>query len=62
MLVCDIFSFIFISVRCLIMQSFLNINWETHGSYAKQIPEKFILGPLIQGLNDVAHHKDFGKH
>ncbi|XP_058084724.1 uncharacterized protein LOC131232481 isoform X2 [Magnolia sinica] len=47
-------------VRCLIMQSFLGINWENNGNCAKLVPESFILGPFIQGLNDAVHHKDFG--
>ncbi|XP_077235143.1 tRNA/rRNA methyltransferase (SpoU) family protein [Tasmannia lanceolata] len=47
-------------VRCLIMQSFLGIEWENHGNCAKLVPESFVLGPFIQGLNDAVHHKDFG--
>eukprot|EP00268_Persea_americana_P031712 TRINITY_DN3099_c0_g1_i2.p1 TRINITY_DN3099_c0_g1~~TRINITY_DN3099_c0_g1_i2.p1 ORF type:complete len:1865 (+),score=313.63 TRINITY_DN3099_c0_g1_i2:84-5678(+) len=47
-------------VRCLIMQSFLGIRWENHGNLAKLVPESFVLGPFIQGLNDAVHHKEFG--
>lgn len=46
------------AVRCLIMQSFLCIDWKIHG--AELVPESFVLGPLMQGLNDPIHHKDFG--
>ncbi|KAL8528968.1 hypothetical protein ACS0TY_006437 [Phlomoides rotata] len=47
-------------VRCLVMQSFLAIEWENYGCCAKVVPRSFILGPLIQGLNDPVHHKEFG--
>ncbi|XP_058009472.1 uncharacterized protein LOC131168902 [Hevea brasiliensis] len=47
-------------VRCLIMQSFLGIEWMKYGDTAKSVPESFILGPLLEGLNDPVHHKDFG--
>ncbi|KAL0372987.1 UNVERIFIED_CONTAM: hypothetical protein Scaly_0980300 [Sesamum calycinum] len=47
-------------VRCLIMQSFLAIEWENYGCCAKLVPKDFILGPLIRGLNDPVHHKEFG--
>ncbi|XP_068650315.1 uncharacterized protein [Aristolochia californica] len=47
-------------VRCLIMQSFLDLDWENPQNRAKLVPETFILGPFIQGLNDAVHHKDFG--
>ncbi|KAK7330831.1 hypothetical protein VNO77_25035 [Canavalia gladiata] len=47
-------------VRCLIMQSFLDINWEDYGNYIKSVPETFVLGPFMQGLNDPIHHKEFG--
>ncbi|XP_072962129.1 uncharacterized protein [Typha angustifolia] len=47
-------------VRCLIMQSFLDIAWEKNENCAQRVPEEFVLGPLIRGLNDVVHHKDFG--
>ncbi|XP_062146057.1 uncharacterized protein LOC133854045 isoform X2 [Alnus glutinosa] len=47
-------------VRCLIMQSFLGIEWKHYGNCAKSVPETFVLGPFIQGLNDPVHHKDFG--
>ncbi|KAL6648997.1 hypothetical protein ACP70R_013221 [Stipagrostis hirtigluma subsp. patula] len=47
-------------VRCLVMQSFLDIEWEHYQVCAQIIPRGFVLGPLIRGLNDVVHHKDFG--
>ncbi|KAJ4826548.1 hypothetical protein Tsubulata_039607 [Turnera subulata] len=47
-------------VRCLIMQSFLGIDWMKYGGAAKSVPESFILGPFMEGLNDPVHHKDFG--
>ncbi|KDP39960.1 hypothetical protein JCGZ_03491 [Jatropha curcas] len=47
-------------VRCLIMQSFLGIEWMEYGDAAKSVPESFVLGPFIEGLNDPVHHKDFG--
>ncbi|KAG0553292.1 hypothetical protein BDA96_01G581400 [Sorghum bicolor] len=47
-------------VRCLVMQSFLDLAWERYKICAQIIPRGFVLGPLIRGLNDVVHHKDFG--
>ncbi|KAL6847720.1 hypothetical protein ACP4OV_022508 [Aristida adscensionis] len=47
-------------VRCLVMQSFLDVAWERYKVCAQIIPRGFVLGPLIRGLNDVVHHKDFG--
>lgn len=47
-------------VRCLVMQSFLDIAWERYKDCTQIIPRGFVLGPLIRGLNDVVHHKDFG--
>ncbi|XP_073307956.1 uncharacterized protein [Primulina huaijiensis] len=47
-------------VRCLIMESFLDIDWKNCGSSAKLVPMNFILGPLIQALNDPVQHKNFG--
>ncbi|CAI9095603.1 OLC1v1031591C1 [Oldenlandia corymbosa var. corymbosa] len=47
-------------VRCLIMQSFLGIAWKDYGSHASSLPEEFVLGPLMEALNDPVHHKDFG--
>ncbi|XP_073122421.1 uncharacterized protein [Henckelia pumila] len=47
-------------VRCLIMESFLDIDWKNYGSSPKFVPTDFILGPLIQALNDPVQHKDFG--
>ncbi|KAL2548019.1 tRNA/rRNA methyltransferase (SpoU) family protein [Forsythia ovata] len=47
-------------VRCIIMQSFLALKWTDYRSSINLVPEDFILGPFIQGLNDPVHHKDFG--
>ncbi|CAI9772460.1 unnamed protein product [Fraxinus pennsylvanica] len=47
-------------VRCIIMQSFLALEWSDYGSSINSVPEDFILGPFIKGLNDPVHHKDFG--
>ncbi|KAK7251820.1 hypothetical protein RIF29_35366 [Crotalaria pallida] len=47
-------------VRCLIMQSFLDIIWEKYGNYINSVPETFVLGPFLQGLNDPTHHQEFG--
>ncbi|XP_028552832.1 uncharacterized protein LOC110107437 isoform X2 [Dendrobium catenatum] len=47
-------------VRCLIMESFLDIDWDRYANLAHKVPRSFILGPLVRGLNDVVHHKDFG--
>ncbi|KAK6251036.1 hypothetical protein SCA6_005041 [Theobroma cacao] len=47
-------------VRCMIMQSFLGIEWTKYGSCVKSVPEIFILGPLMEALNDPVHHNDFG--
>ncbi|XWS49177.1 hypothetical protein CRYUN_Cryun13aG0141400 [Craigia yunnanensis] len=47
-------------VRCMIMQSFLGIEWSKYGSCVKSVPKSFILGPLMEALNDPVHHNDFG--
>ncbi|KAK3148659.1 hypothetical protein QOZ80_3BG0297780 [Eleusine coracana subsp. coracana] len=47
-------------VRCLVMQSFLDIAWDRYEVCAQIVPRGFVLGPLLRGLNDVVHHKDFG--
>ncbi|MBA0773322.1 hypothetical protein Gotri_008606, partial [Gossypium trilobum] len=47
-------------VRCMIMQSFLGIEWRKYGSCVKSVPESFIFGSLIEALNDPVHHSDFG--
>ncbi|KAI4369978.1 hypothetical protein MLD38_018367 [Melastoma candidum] len=47
-------------VRCLILESFLSIDWSQFGRCVIALDESFILGPLIQGLNDPVHHEDFG--
>ena len=48
------------TVRCLVMQSFLDVEWKTQGNFRNLFPEDFVLGELMQGLNDPVHHKDFG--
>ncbi|KAG6792092.1 hypothetical protein POTOM_001235 [Populus tomentosa] len=56
-------SFCFVydyAVRCLIMESFLGIEWMKYGNTAKLVSESFVLGPFIEGLDDPVHHKDFG--
>lgn len=55
-----IFPFVSIAVRCLIMQSFLGIEWKKHRDFAKSVPESFVFGSFMQALNDPVHHKDFG--
>ncbi|XP_006650942.1 uncharacterized protein LOC102703022 isoform X1 [Oryza brachyantha] len=47
-------------VRCLVMCSFLDITWEHYLVHPQIVPNGFMLGPLLRGLNDVVHHKDFG--
>ncbi|XP_047325070.1 uncharacterized protein LOC124928866 [Impatiens glandulifera] len=47
-------------VRSLIMDSFLDIEWSSYGSCVKLVPEVFLLGPFIKGLDDPVHHKEFG--
>ncbi|KAK9155092.1 hypothetical protein Sjap_002572 [Stephania japonica] len=47
-------------VRCLIMQSFLGIDWDGRGKSTNLVLESFVLGSLILALNDNAHHNDFG--
>ncbi|TYG91203.1 hypothetical protein ES288_A12G243200v1 [Gossypium darwinii] len=47
-------------VRCMIMQSFLGIEWRNYGSCVKSVPESFIHGSLMEALNDPVHHSDFG--
>lgn len=47
------------AVRCLIMESFLQMAWEKHDAH--KVPTDFVFGPLLRGLNDVVHHKDFGQ-
>lgn len=42
------------------MQSFLSIEWTNYGCGVKSVPENFILGILMEALNDPVHHKDFG--
>ncbi|KAF0930705.1 hypothetical protein E2562_034643 [Oryza meyeriana var. granulata] len=47
-------------VRCLVMHSFLDITWGQYLVRPQIVPRDFVLGPLLRGLNDVVHHKDFG--
>ncbi|KAL5551309.1 hypothetical protein UlMin_001485 [Ulmus minor] len=47
-------------VRCLIIRSFLGINWKDYGNCANSLPGAFILGSFLQALNDPVHHKEFG--
>ncbi|GAB2209657.1 hypothetical protein Droror1_Dr00026878 [Drosera rotundifolia] len=47
-------------VRILIMQSFLDIEWKNLGNLEELFSQSFVLGPFVEGLNDTAHHKDFG--
>ncbi|CAI0417745.1 unnamed protein product [Linum tenue] len=47
-------------VRCLVLQSFLGIEWAKYGETAISLPESFILGPFLHALNDPIHHRDFG--
>ncbi|XP_031502513.1 uncharacterized protein LOC116265767 isoform X2 [Nymphaea colorata] len=47
-------------VRCLVMHSFVSVKWQNHGNCVRLVPKDFILGPLVEGLNDPVHHKDFG--
>ncbi|XP_060207448.1 uncharacterized protein LOC132635184 isoform X2 [Lycium barbarum] len=47
-------------VRCLVMQSFLSIEWTKYNHYAKLVPQNFLTGSLVEGLNDPVQHKDFG--
>ncbi|XP_021765778.1 uncharacterized protein LOC110730295 isoform X2 [Chenopodium quinoa] len=47
-------------VRCMIMKSFLDIEWKNQDNCRALFPEKFVLGAFMQGLNDPVHHKDFG--
>ncbi|XP_022155534.1 uncharacterized protein LOC111022655 isoform X3 [Momordica charantia] len=47
-------------VRCLIMQSFLGIDWRNYVSCLMSLPQTFIIGPFIEALNDPVQHKDFG--
>lgn len=51
---------LYTSVRCLIMKSFLEIEWKNQGNCKALFPEEFLLGAFMQGLNDPVHHKDFG--
>lgn len=48
-------------VRYLVMHSFLDITWEHYLVCPQIVPRGFVLGPLLRGLNDVVHHKDFGQ-
>lgn len=56
----DCFPSVDSAVRCLILESFVGIEWIKFGSCVKALPESFVFGPLLQGLNDPIHHEDFG--
>ncbi|KAJ7549851.1 hypothetical protein O6H91_07G072000 [Diphasiastrum complanatum] len=47
-------------VRRLVLQSFLELDWESILNVSTIVPEEFVLGPLMLALNDPANHKDFG--
>lgn len=47
-------------VRCLVMQSFLSTEWTKYNHCAKLVPQNFLTGSLVEGLNDPVHNKDFG--
>lgn len=54
-------AFLFNAVRCLIMQSFLGIDWRNYVPCLMSLPQTFIIGPFIEALNDPVQHKDFGQ-
>ncbi|RVW50845.1 hypothetical protein CK203_101824 [Vitis vinifera] len=37
-------------VRCLIMQSFLGIEWKKHRDFAKSVPESFVFGSFMASI------------
>ncbi|CAN4078084.1 unnamed protein product [Withania somnifera] len=47
-------------VRCLVMQSFLSTEWRKYHHCANLVPQNFLTGSLVEGLNDPVHNKDFG--
>ncbi|XP_078440236.1 tRNA/rRNA methyltransferase (SpoU) family protein [Wolffia australiana] len=47
-------------VRCLIMHSFLSMDWKSRRYLVKYVPKEFVLRPFILGLNDPIHHGEFG--
>ncbi|XP_070009091.1 uncharacterized protein [Nicotiana sylvestris] len=47
-------------VRCLVMRSFLCTEWTKYNHCAKLVPQNFVTGSLVEGLNDPVHNKDFG--
>lgn len=57
----DLISFsLYHAVRCLIMQSFLGVDWKKFGTSAKWVHGCFVLSPLIEGINDPVDHKESG--
>lgn len=42
------------------MQSFLSTEWTKYNHCAKLVPQNFLTGSLVEGLNDPVHNKDFG--
>ena len=50
-----------VTVRRLILQSYMHLEWGKAENLAVTIPESFVLGPLLSTFNDPIHHKDFGK-
>lgn len=42
------------------MHSFLGINWKDYRKFIHSVPQTFILGSFLKGLNDPVHHKEFG--
>ncbi|KAL2636392.1 hypothetical protein R1flu_007871 [Riccia fluitans] len=47
-------------VRRLVMQSFLEVEWERIRRLSSLLPENVVLGPFLEALDDPVHHKDFG--
>lgn len=48
------------AVRRLVMQSFLDFDWERIRKLSSLLPEDFVLGSLLQALDDPVQHRDFG--
>ncbi|KAL3677602.1 hypothetical protein R1sor_027550 [Riccia sorocarpa] len=47
-------------VRRLVMQSFLEVEWERIRRLSSLLPDNVVLGPFLEALDDPVHHKDFG--
>ncbi|CAM6117416.1 unnamed protein product [Calypogeia fissa] len=47
-------------VRRLVMQSFLEFDWERIRKLSSLLPEDFVLGSLLQALDDAVQHRNFG--